>query len=257
MNPRTPRSDRATMNTAVAHPAMSRPPIAASAARLGWSTRGTARIAATSATVTCAITTSASGPSSLRSCSIGSTTAAEPEARMTAYTAAWPVPVSPATTRPPSGAAIAATPAASAPAPRAPRRRRSRSGTCMPTVSINMAKPTSAKNDTVALSEWMRSRPLRPRMTPATSSPTTTGTNARRLAAHSGPARPAATISASWPKPTRRAYAHHDSPTDPEIEPRFGRRPRSDAGPRRALTPPQLRRQPGRLAPFARGQRGL
>ena len=89
----------------------------------------------------------------------------------------------------------------------------------MPTVSINMAKPTSAKNDTVALSEWMRSRPLRPRMTPATSSPTMTGTNARRLAAHSGPARPAATISASWPRLTRRAYAHHDSPTDPEIEP--------------------------------------
>ena len=35
----------------------------------------------------------------------------------------------------------------------------------------------------------------------------------RRLAAHNGPARPAATISARSPRLTRRAYAHHDSPT--------------------------------------------
>ena len=55
------RSDRATKKMIRAHPAMSRPPRAALAARLGWSTRGTARIAATSATVTWAITTSTSG----------------------------------------------------------------------------------------------------------------------------------------------------------------------------------------------------
>jgi hypothetical protein len=186
---------------------MSRPPTAALPARLGWSTRGTARIAATSATVTWAITTSASGPSSLRSCSVGSTTAAEPEARRTAYTATWPVPVSSATTKPPSGAAIATRAAASAPDRRARRRRRSRSGTFMPTVSISIAKPASDRNDTVALSVSMTSRPPRPRMAPARISPTTTGTNARRLAASNGPARPAATISARSPRLTRRAYA--------------------------------------------------
>ena len=82
------------------------------------------------------------------------------------------------------------------------RRRRSRSGTCMPTVSISMAKPASARNDTVASSASMTSRPLRPRTTPARISPTTTGTNARRLAASSGPARPAATISARSPRLT-------------------------------------------------------
>jgi len=68
-----------------AHAAMSRPPATTWPTRLGWSATGTARIAATSAIVTWAITTSASEPSSFRSCSVGSTTAAEPEARR-----AWP-----------------------------------------------------------------------------------------------------------------------------------------------------------------------
>jgi hypothetical protein len=99
------------------------------------------------------------------------------------------------------------------------RRRRSRSGMCMPTVSISMAKPASAKNETVALSTWMTSRPLRPRMTPATISPTTTGTNARRLAASKGPARPAATISARSPRLTRRAYAQQTRQRQDSIPP--------------------------------------
>jgi hypothetical protein len=127
-------------------------------------------IDATSAEVTCAITTSASGPSSFRSCSVGRTMAAEPEARRTAYgDMAGPRELGDdqATQRRSDRSHARRQRARS----EARRRRRSRTGTCIPTVSISMAKPASARNDSVALSGWTTSRPLRPRRTPATISP--------------------------------------------------------------------------------------
>ena len=135
------------------------------------------------------------------------TAATEPEPRITAYTAASPVSANQAAATPPSGASSKTPSAATAPPRSEARSRGSCSGTCAPTVNINMAKPTSPRNCTVGSVGSTAPNPVRPTITPARISPITTGTNTLPPAPSSGPARPASTINASTPKVTVPGYA--------------------------------------------------
>jgi hypothetical protein len=101
----------------------------------------------------------------------------------------------------PAGTASTLTIAASSPPLlAADASRRSRSGRCMPTVSISIAKPTSPSFAIVTSAGCTVPSTAGPTRIPATISPTTTGTNLRVATPSSGPPRPASTISTSVPK---------------------------------------------------------
>src|SRR5262249_44670605 len=76
----------------------------------------------------------------------------------------------------------------------------SRSGRCVPTRNMSMAKPTSERKDSVGSPVLMSLKPLVPRAIPAKISPTTRGRDRRRIPERSGPTRPATIIRARIPK---------------------------------------------------------
>jgi hypothetical protein len=116
------------------------------------------------------------------------------------------VPANAAAARPPSGASSSTTAAATPPLRSEAGSRRSRSGTCAPTVNMSIAKPTSLRKSTVGSVVSTASSPVRPITTPARISPITSGTKMLRPAPSSGPARPASTINARTPKFTGSGY---------------------------------------------------
>ena len=104
--------------------------------------------------------------------------------------------------------------------------RGSRSGRCIPTVSISIAKPISPRNAIVPLAGFTASSTAGPTRMPARISPITTGTNRRPATPSSGPPSPASTITISVPKLTvRPAYAVSFSHTCWSVEWGVGREP--------------------------------
>jgi hypothetical protein len=155
-----------------------------------------------SAIVTCAITLITAGASIPVSCRAGSSTAADPEASSTTYIAAWPVPAMRAASKPAGIARTQTMPASSPPLLSAAVSRLSRSGKCMPTVSISIAKPISARNEIEPFAGLTASSTVGPTRMPARISPMTTGTKRRPAIPSSGPPRPASMITTSVPKLT-------------------------------------------------------
>src|ERR1039458_9507333 len=80
--------------------------------------------------------------------------------------------------------------------------RGSRSGRCIPAVSMSIAKPTSPRNTIVWFVVSTAPSPVRPTIPPAMISPITAGTNQRLLRPSKGPPRPASTITTRVPKLT-------------------------------------------------------
>ena len=77
-----------------------------------------------------------------------------------------------------------------------------RIGTCIPAANISIAKPIEAMNAVVGSLGSTQPNPDFPTTSPATSSPTTTGTSTRSLDENSGPTSPASTITVRIPKLT-------------------------------------------------------
>ena len=70
----------------------------------------------------------------------------------------------------------------------------------MPATIISTAKPMFPRKAIVGSPALIVPVPVWPRAIPASSSPTTTGTNTRREDESSGPHSPARMITVSWPK---------------------------------------------------------
>lgn len=101
----------------------------------------------------------------------------------------------------PAGTASRQTNAASSPPVRSePSRRGSRSGRCMPTVSISIAKPTSPRKEIVVSAGSTAPSTAGPTTIPAAISPIITGTKRVPTTPSSGPASPASTITVNVPK---------------------------------------------------------
>ncbi len=112
-----------------------------------------------------------------------------------------------AASSPPGIASTHTIPASSPPLRSEAGSRLSRSGRCIPTVSISIAKPISPRNATVPFAGFTASSTAGPTITPARISPITTGTNQRPATPSSGPPSPASTITISVSKLTVRGSA--------------------------------------------------
>ena len=138
------------------------------------------------------------GPIRPRSSRIGNATAAELPARRTGNSIDGALGSRTAPMASPTGTErIATTPTAIAPermparSPGAPR------STCEPATSMSIAKPRPYRRALAGVVGSSQSRPDRPMMMPAISSPTTAGRSGRRPAARSGPTSPATMMMSS------------------------------------------------------------
>ena len=208
--------------------------------RDGCSTIGTETIVTTSAIVTCAITVSTARPSEPALLERGQQHGGRAGGEHDRVDRGVPVAGDRAPRAAPPGPP-AAPPAPPAARPRAARRARraSRSGRCMPTVSISIAKPTSARNEIVGSVGSTTPSTSGPTRMPARISPTTTGTKLRPSSPSSGPPRPASTITTASeaecpPQLTSRPGRAARRPT-PRPRPRAARR-RASRAPRRPVS---------------------
>ena len=170
------------------------------AARSAWAgliTKGSNTIEVASAIAICVVTDSTGGPSSPSESMTGSASAADDDAINTAYTAAWPVPNTSASTTPRTAATAPTSDRPSNALGIADRSVVSRTGTCVPTTNITNANPMLASSVNVGSVWSTMPNPVLPTTSPAINSPMTTGMRKRGSEASKGPARPMTASSAS------------------------------------------------------------